>query len=149
MEPKIVTRPAFKVVGMRYSGRNPRQLPRLWQTFGPRTGEVRHRVNPDVSFGLTVGYDERTRRFDYIACVEVERIEDIPEGMVGWEVPEQRYAVFPCAMPTFVKTYNYVKKTWIPANGYEFAGFPEFERYGDSFNPMDRHSEYEFYMPVK
>jgi predicted transcriptional regulator YdeE len=149
MEPRIVTKPEFTVVGMKLTSRNPRQIARLWRAFGPRITEIRHRVDTDTAYGLTTGHDDRTRRFDYIAGVEVSCPADIPDGMVYWMVPEQEYVAFPCTLPAFVKTYRYVKESWIPAAGYRFAGFPEFELYDERYNPKDRHSQLEFYIPVR
>lgn len=149
MEPTIVSKPGFTVVGMMYSGRNARKIPKLWRTFGPRIEEIAHLADPEISYGLTTGYDEKKHRFDYVACVEVRSTDAIPEGMVSWEVPERTYAVFTCTLPTFIKAYRRVKEKWIPENGYEFAGYPEFERYDEHFDPDDKGSVLEFYIPVR
>jgi AraC family transcriptional regulator len=148
MEPQIKTVPSFSVVGMDYKGRTPWKIPQLWRTFGPRIEEIVNVVNPTVSYGLTSTYQEK-KGFTYIACVQVSRIEQVPQGMTSFTVPEQLYVVFPCNLAKFRKIYYGVRKQWAPENGYELTLGPEFERYDDSYNPRNRNSEFEMYLPVR
>ena len=81
------TRPAFEVVGMKYRGRNEKnEVPELWEQFVPRMGEVNHRVDLTVSYGLMDNYDEASGEFDYVASVEVSSSEELPPGMVRVKV---------------------------------------------------------------
>jgi AraC family transcriptional regulator len=148
MEPQIKTMPSFSVIGMVYSGRTPWKIPQLWRTFGSRIVEIKNVINPTISYGLTSAYQEK-KGFTYIACVEVGRIENVPQGMVSYTVPEQIYAVFPCNLAKFRKIYYEVRREWVPENGYELTLGPEFERYDDSYNPRDRKSEFMMYLPVR
>jgi predicted transcriptional regulator YdeE len=152
MEPRIVTKPAFTVVGLKYSGGNARRdLPRLWEQFVPRMSEIRHKLEQEISYGLTTTYDRKNRTFEYIAGVEVNSAEDVPEGMVSFEVPEQTYAVFTATMPTFVRTYKRVINRWLPKSGHKRIEGPEFEVYTKEFDPQakDERAQYEFYLPVE
>jgi AraC family transcriptional regulator len=150
MEPKIVTREAFQVVGMKYRGKNENQeIPQLWQDYGARWKEIQHVVNPEVAYGVMNNYDESSGEFDYVAAMEVERLEDIPEGMVGWKVSEQTYAVFPCTLPKIKEAYDYALHKWLPESAYLHAGSVEFELYDEEFNPQDPDSEFYYYMPIK
>ena len=150
MEPKIVKRDAFNIVGMLYRGKNENQeIPQLWGQFGPKWKEIKHIVNPEVCYGVMDNYDESSGEFDYVAAMEVERIEEIPEGIVGWEVPEQTYAVFPCTLPKIKEAYDYALHKWLPESAYEHTGSIEFELYGETFNSEDASSELYYYMPIK
>jgi len=148
MKPKIITRPGFTVIGMQYSGRLPWKIPKLWRTFGPRISEIENVNNPKISYGLTNTYQEG-KGFTYIACVEVSGVTKIPVDMVSVNVPQQQYVVFPNNLATYRKVYMNIRKKWIPENGYKLTMGPEFEVYDESYNPNDRHSEFEMYIPVE
>lgn len=150
MEPKIVTRPGFTVVGMLYHGKNEKgEIPQMWGQFIPRVDEIKHKVNPHVAYGVIGNFDESSGEFDYVAGLEVESIAGIPEGMVSWEVPEQTYAVFTCTLPTLMEAFQHAYKTWLPQSGYSRAGGPEFELYDENFDPEDESSEMYIYIPIE
>jgi predicted transcriptional regulator YdeE len=135
MEPKIVTRPAFTVVGMKYHGKNKNnEIPQMWQAFLPRKGGIEHMVAPQIAYGLCDAFDEEDGEFDYVAGFEVDSATGVPEGMVSWEVPESRYAVFTCTMATIREAYNYAFETWLPQSGYQRADSPDFELYDERSN---------------
>ena len=150
MEPKIVSKPAFIIVGMKHSGTNSEgEIPKLWGQFGPRMCEIKHAVEPEVSYGLVTSFDPESKVFDYIAGVQVSNTEEMPEGMVSWEVPAQKYAVFTWTLPGYAEAYKQASETWLPASGYQRASMIEFERYDGDFDPEDPTSELEFYLPIE
>lgn len=154
MEPKIITKPAFKVVGMKYRGANQHnEIPQLWNKFGPHMHEVRHAKNPDTSYGVMDNYDRVSGEFDYIAAVEVENsTEDSAspeEGMVTKTIPAQTYVVFPCSLSTIAQTYDKIYHKWMPDAGYRRAEGPEFERYDEDFEPGNPNSEMDLYIPIE
>jgi len=147
MEPTFETKAAFTVVGMKYRGKNQNnEIPQMWQTFFPRMKEITHKANPNVNYGVCGALDD-DGVFEYLAGFEVANTDDIPEGMISWDVPEQTYAIFPCTLKTIHQTYEYIFKTWLPQSDYEHGGGPDFEFYGEDF---DREEEKLYiYMPVK
>ena len=150
MEPKIISRSAFRVVGMKYRGKNENQeILQLWREYGARWKEIKNIVNPEVAYGVMLNYDEATGEFDYIATMEVHQISEIPEGMVSIEIPEQTYAVFPCTLATLREAYDAAIKEWLPNSKYKHSGGPEFELYDEHFVPQDVHSKFYYYMPIK
>jgi predicted transcriptional regulator YdeE len=150
MEPKLVRKEAFTVVGMLYHGKNEKdEIPQLWRAFGPRMGEVRHIVQPDVVYGVCDEFEESSGRFKYVAGFEVDSVADIPEGMVSWQVPAQEYAVFPCTILTIGETYQYAFETWLPGSGYRRAAGPDFEFYDENFDPEDKDSGLYIYIPIE
>ena len=150
MEPKIVSREAFQVVGMKYRGKNEnREIPQLWRDYGARWKEIQDVVNPEIAYGVMDNYDEASGEFDYIASMEVGQVKDIPEGMVSVELPEQTYAVFPCTLATIRESYDAALKKWLPESDYKHSGGPEFELYDENFDPQDLESEFYYYMPIK
>lgn len=150
MEPKILRRPAFIVVGVRYQGKNENnEIKQMWDDFGPRMGEVKHVINPDVCFGVCGNMDEQTHAFDYVAGFEVESTADIPEGMVSMEVPEATYAAFTTTLPAIGQTIDHAHRTWLPQSGYQATYGPELEMYGEEFDPRDPASLFEYLIPIE
>ncbi|MFQ5813600.1 MAG: GyrI-like domain-containing protein [Anaerolineae bacterium] len=150
MEPKIVERSAFTVVGMHYYGQNENnEIPQMWQEFGPRIQEIEHVVNPHVAYGISDNMDEETGEFDYVAGFEVSNAADIPEGMVSWEVPAGTYAVFTTTLPRIGETFQHAYRTWMPEAGRQPTSGPDFELYDENFDPQDPNSEFEVCVPIK
>jgi AraC family transcriptional regulator len=150
METKIVAKPSFTVVGMKYFGKNENnEIPQLWQVAAPRFNEIKHaKVPPYDSYGVC-GELKEDGRFDYIAGVEVNSKADIPEGMDFWIVPEQTYVVFPCTLADIHKTYEYAHTEWLPKNEYHRADGPDFEYYDETFDPKDPDSLLYIYIPIE
>jgi predicted transcriptional regulator YdeE len=149
MEPKIVTKKAFTVVGMKYHGKNENnEIPQLWGEFQPRMAEVKNKAEPEVCYGVC-GNTDAEGEFDYVAGFEVESDADVPAGMVPWQVPEQRYAVFPCTIGTIKDAYQYAFETWLPQSGFKLGDGPDFEYYDDSFDPKAEDPSLTIYVPIK
>ncbi len=73
MQPQIVSKPAFAVVGLKYRGKaDGDNLKNLWNQFGPRMADIKEAVKPDVCYGVMGNYDEATGEFDYVAGCEVK-----------------------------------------------------------------------------
>lgn len=149
MEHQIVSKPAFTVVGMRYRGKNEHdEIAQLWGQFVPRIQEIQDR-NPDpATYGVMYDYDETTGEFDYVAALYVDSASDVPEGMVSVEVPEAQYAVFTSTLPDLGQTYQKIHQ-WLEGSEYEHAPTPEFEYYGEHFDPEDPGSTMSIYIPLK
>jgi predicted transcriptional regulator YdeE len=148
MEPKIVTKPAFTVVGMLYHGKNENnEIAQMWRQFNPRIKEIEHMGLQDA-YGVC-GAAEEDGAFKYVAGLEVSNLGDLPTGMVSWEVPEQTYVVLPCTLKTIGEAYQYAFKTWIPQSGYQAGDGPDFELYDESFHPDEEGSVLYVYVPIK
>ncbi|HKJ26988.1 MAG TPA: GyrI-like domain-containing protein [Anaerolineales bacterium] len=150
MEPKIITKPDFTVIGMKYTGKNENgEIPKLWSVAAPRFTEIKNTIeSPFVSYGICGNLYE-DGRFDYLAGVSVDSTKDIPEGMESWEVKEQTYVVLPCTLTNIHKTYEYAHTEWIPNNNYERLAVPDFEFYDEGFDPTDPESLLYVYIPVR
>jgi len=150
MQPQFVTKPTFTVAGMRiHTKPMTPEIPNLWQQFGPRMGEIQHSAEHHVAYGLMDHFDQEIGKFDYMAGVAVVKADDLPTGMTGWDVPANTYAVFEATLPTLGETFGYIYNTWLPTSGYQQAAGPNFERYGETFNPDDPTSKLSIYIPVE
>ena len=150
MEPKIVKRSAFTVVGVKYRGRNENnEIKQMWQDFGPRMLEIQHKVDAYTALGVCANIDHETGEFDYVAGFEVEDAAVIPAGMVSIEIPEATYAVFATTLPAIGQTFDNAHQEWIPQSRYRPTGGTELEVYDEEFDPQDPTSTFEICIPVE
>jgi AraC family transcriptional regulator len=149
MEPRIVSRPAFTVAGLVNRGQvDGEKIGALWGRFFERIGEVQHVLEPNVAYGVMTNYDEATGEFDYIAACQVASGKELPAGFVPVAVPAADWAVFTTTMPEMTQTYPYIYSTWLPQSAYQHGPAPEFELYGETFDPANPASQFEIYIPV-
>jgi predicted transcriptional regulator YdeE/DNA-binding transcriptional MerR regulator len=124
MEPKIVNRPAFKVIGLSYIGKNEHgEIGQMWGQFNQRSSEVRN-INDKEAFGLcfsTVAGGAKPGEFEYVAGFEVADGQAIPAGMVYRQVPAYKYAVFTHhgKLDKLGETYQYIYNTWLAQSGLQ------------------------------
>lgn len=150
MQVKIVERPGFTVVGLKYRGKNEHnEIPQLWQALMPRVGEIKNMVDDRVAYGISANMDDSSCEFDYIAGFEVSTSKDVPKDMVSFEVPGTKYAVFSTTLPKVGETFDNAHHTWLPQSGHQPTSGPEFEAYDERFDPQDPHSMFDLYIPVK
>jgi AraC family transcriptional regulator len=149
MEPRIVERAGFIVVGLKYHGKNENnEIPQVWEAFHPRIDEIKNMVTDRTAYGISASMDPATGEFDYVAGFEVSSGDDVPEGMVCFEVPGGKYAVLNTTLPKIGETFRHAYETWMPAAGYRPTGGPEFELYGEGFDVEDPSSEFELCIPI-
>jgi AraC family transcriptional regulator len=150
MEIKIVERGTVTVVGPKYHGKNENnEIPQMWQAFHPRVSEIKNMVTDRLAYGISASMDMETGEFDYIAGFEVSSSKEVPEGMVAFEVPGGRYAVFATTLPKIGEAFQSAFHTWLPQAGHQPSGGPEFELYDEQFDPHDPNSTFDLYIPVK
>lgn len=156
MEPKIINKPGFTLVGLRYYGKNENQeIHELWNQFNRRMaqiGSVKHATNEAcIGLCLTLDEDPMEGAFEYIAGLPVSEVENLPEGFVVRQVPEHTYAVFPHKgdLQSLGKTYEYIYETWLPQSGYDLAEKLDFEYYNEDFKDFAPDSVFYIYIPIK
>jgi AraC family transcriptional regulator len=155
MDAKILTKPAFKIIGMGYFGENKnKEITQLWDVFLPRMESIKSRINNTVSYGICypVEGEKNDASFEYIAAVEVSDLKDIPAEMVGKTIPTRKYAVFTHkgSVDKILETYQAIYAVWQSKSGYELIKAPDFEYYDERFNPDNPEaSEVDIYIPIK
>jgi len=142
MEPEIKNRPRFAIVGIsrNFDPRPPgarAQLLTVYPELQPRLGEISNRVGEHrFQFVDAFSNEPPERIFNFSACVEVEDLDRIPEGMVGRFIDEQEYAVFTHHGPNseIYKTVEYSLGSWLPKSGRKLPeGAPSFELYDERY----------------
>ena len=158
MEPRIVTKAEFTVVGLPFAGllsappyegsHGKNEISLVWEQMQTRYGEIRHVSGPAI--GLCFGMPNAVEPW-YLAGHEVSRVEDLPAGMMSMTVPTQKYAVFPCTLGTIGATYRYITEDWQPVSGSEHAAAPDFEYYDEGPNPdgPPQDMPLKIYWPIK
>lgn len=154
MEPKFLTKGEFKIIGMEYVGNNKNgEIGQMWHRFIPRMGEITNRTNSDVSYGVCFPVEnmKEDSEFSYVAGLEVDNFDQIPEGMVARTVPAGKYAVFihKGSLDNLRSTYEYIYGSWLPKSGQEVAFQPDFEFYSERFIPDSEDCELDIYVPLK
>ncbi|MDP4301517.1 GyrI-like domain-containing protein [Leptothrix discophora] len=150
IEPAIIQKPAFTVVGMAISTRAlSGEIPALWGSFGPRIDEVADMAEPQVSYGIMENFDASQGTLDYMAAVSVTSTENAPLGMVTRTIAAQTYAVFQARLHGLGEAFGDIFNQWLPNAPYEQLAAPYFERYDESFDPGNAESVVEIYIPVK
>lgn len=156
MEPKIITKSPFTIVGLRYFGRNEHQeISELWGKFNEQVGESGPIENEtgEAAIGLCITPEdaEEDGAFEYVAGFPVSAVGNVPEGFVVRHVPEYTYAVFAHQgdLPSLAKTYEYIYETWLPQSSYQLAAKLDFEYYNEDFKDFAPDSIFYIYVPIE
>lgn len=123
----------FKVIGFKstYSFESAyAEIPKSWSEFNEKWDKKTY--NEEIlstiktccvgEFGVCLESDMTSGTFDYMIAGTYMG-QDVPEGMVVYEIPEMEWAKFKCTgpMPGALQTVNtYIFKEWLPGN-------PDFE----------------------
>ncbi len=135
--------------GGRFTAETTRDIPDLWEKFIPEIGNIPGQKN-EVTYGICCNPDGQGS-FEYIAGVEIDKLDDLPEKFRWVEVQPQQYAIFEHkgSLKTLPETFQHIWKTWLPQSGREAADAPEFERYSEDFNPRLNTGVLEIWLPLK
>ncbi|MGM8062383.1 MerR family transcriptional regulator [Vogesella indigofera] len=146
--PSLVTRPAFRVIGMQWQQADGGTIAQLWTRFVPRIPEIQNVLSAN-SYGVCDAHPDGSWR--YIAGLEVSADTPVPAGMVAIAIPAQHYAVVEHHGPvqglpdTFCAAYT----EWLPEAGLVAVPGIEFELVDARFlGPDHPDSVVELYIPV-
>lgn len=120
MEPKIVERPAFMVMGLKYLGKNQHsEISQMWGEFNRRMEQMKYPFQ-NATYGVcnwVEGAEEGV--FEYVSGIEVKGLESLPENFVLRMIPAHRYAVFSHqgSVETLGETYRNIYQVWLPQSG--------------------------------
>ncbi len=127
----------------------------VWQRFMPRKHEVQHQVDSSL-YSLQVyepSYFEAFNpesAFEKWAAVEVDRFENIPEGMESFSLAGGLYAVFDYkGSSSDTAIFNYIFTSWLPASLYTLDNRPHFEILGEKYKNDDPDSEEQIWVPIR
>jgi len=145
-----ISKPLFVAgIGERYNHENVAGIPSQWERFQQVADDIPRRIGK-VAYGVCCNGDD-AGNFDYIAGVEVSDFSDLPRPFFRVRIPEQRFVVF--AHREHISTIRHVVNTiwnhWLPASHLKVADAPNFERYGENFDPLTGNGGFEIWVPVQ
>ena len=148
MEPRIIYKPAFTVVGFAQTlTGGDWDSDSLWEQLGTRFQEIPF-ADPDVGYGVHITTGEARQ---YLAGLGLTRPEAaVPADMVQYRMGPQTYAVFAHAglLKDLPATVGAAFESWLPAVGYRPSANYYFEFYDDHFQPDSPLSTLFIWIPV-
>lgn len=110
-------------------------IARQWRDF-EKLGTLPGQVGT-TAYGAICGADMKAQTMEYMCAYEVGSFEEIPKELGRMRVPAARYAVFrhDDNVATVRATWDRVFKEWLPRSGLRSNETPDFEVYGDRFDP--------------
>jgi AraC family transcriptional regulator len=156
MEPKIISKKAFLVIGIELKtttseGKNFIEMPQFWQQVIQKRQikNIPNKKQPDTVLGICMDF-KTDGAFSYIIGSEVTHTDNVPDDMVSREILEANYAVFTARgkMPDSIQNMiKYIYQEWLPKSNYQHAYSPEFELY-DERSDDSENAEVDIYIPI-
>jgi len=133
----------------RYNRESSKAIPAQWQRFHPYIGNIPGQIG-STAYGVCFNSDEEGN-FDYIAGIEVTDFSRLPAELARVRIPAQTYAVFSHRdhVSTIRRTIMTIWNKWLPESDLEVADAPDFERYGEDFDPVTGNGGLEIWIPIK
>ncbi len=159
LEPNIIQLPKRHYVGIKTtifgveSEKNnlSEKVPQLWESFVPRMTSISSMVS-DFAYGLIQQVYEPEEQLEYVACVEVDNIESIPDSMVAITLEAQKYAQFThkgfVDVDNLNETINYIYSNWLLNSDMHHTYQPDLEIYGPEFKMQSEDSIIYYAIPV-
>lgn len=127
----------------------------IWQEFRRREPEIPHRIE-GIAVGLIEGIASARHHIhddlmDYLACIPVSAISQVPEGLQSRLIPGGKYAVFHSTgyheQTQFI--VDYVYSTWLPQTNHQRTEGMEFTWLDHSVYPLDpQKSRVDYFIPI-
>ncbi len=91
------------------------------------------------------------RLTDYMCAIEVDSFDDLPPELDCMSIPERRYAIFrhEGTMAALRETWQSIWTERVPQAGLKVATPPDFERYGEGFDPASGEGVIEIWIPIQ
>ena len=127
-------------------------IPAMWQAFAPHIGSV-----PGEVFGATYGLclgpadGQDDVGFDYMPCVSVRSLDDLPEGLAGVRIAGREWAVFRHGEHvSSIGVTCAAAGDWLAQSGRAPPDGPMqmIERYGPEFDPHTGNGGCEVWLPL-
>ncbi len=155
MEPTFITHGDIRFVGLTdtIGPDHDADGPSVWRRFHPWIPKIAHRL-PDHTLGVIEVIDKETGTFAYSAAVEVDRLDDVPEGLTGKTLAGGRFAVFTHTLASpdigaeLKRTFQYIYGTWVPRTGAKLRAWYDLEYYDHRFDPATMSGEVDIWIPV-
>jgi AraC family transcriptional regulator len=124
-------------------------IPAQWRAFHA-LGQIPHQRGA-THYGVLCGGDVQAQTMEYMCAVEVSAFDDAAPHLGRMRVPPQHYAVFEHTGPPSAvqRTWLAIWNEWTPRSGRIPVHGPEFEVYGERFDPATGTGVIEIWSPVQ
>lgn len=153
-EPEIIETGTIKLVGNRGTyTMEKHNIPDLWRRFLSKISSIKNIVDY-ATYGVSIYTEESDKsdvfKFDYLVGCQVKSFNNIPKGMVSYEIPSGKYAVFTHKGlgRYLIDTYNFIYRTWLPSSGRDFIYSDHFELRKADYKGDLENSETYIYIPL-
>lgn len=148
----LVSKPSFHAVGIKWEGTFEEAgaggIRAVQTEVIRRLAEIKHVLHPELLLGLS--YHHAGDSFTHYAALEVERVEDIPEGMTSLAVPALTYAKNEHRKGENIESSYANIFAWIEKKGYPLhkGDVTHFEQYPMAQDPYAKDPEFTIMIPV-
>jgi AraC family transcriptional regulator len=123
MDLKVIELPEIKVIGINYPDAESQYdlIVYQWIALSAKSHLIKNKVTPNILYGIWHREDKSPSDMpSYLVGFEVDRIDEIPEGMIGFAVPASRYGMMvQKGYLNYGKSYGQLMK-WIKESDLEF-----------------------------
>ena len=119
MEPKIISKDQFKIVGVKRRFKAERQnFDNIWNDFMKQYDEIKARCIDNGFYGINFEPDENNFQ-DYMAGIAVDKDFQNPNDKLTEHIqPPSLYAVFQCKVKNIGETYMKIFSEWANNSQY-------------------------------
>lgn len=134
MKPELVNLPEKMILGVPHKGLNDyASIQKVWQELADRIEEIEN-VKADTEFyGVCEPLYQGEDRITYLAGVEVEKVNRVPQGMQAWFLSHPLYLAYPhtgaanTIGQSFDKIYHEIlpEMKLYPTEDYDYEAYTE------------------------
>lgn len=159
MEPKVIKKAAFKIVGYRFEVnlqeiKSEDIVKHAIAKLKERANEFSNRVGEHIYllqiYPMIENFDPMVDRFISMVGYEVSNAENQPAGTVVHSIPENLYSFFTHygLESELNQSYDYLYGRWMEENGYESLGY-DLERWDERYKPENPDNEIDMYIAIE
>lgn len=153
MNIQVVKKEEIKVIGLAVNSSYSQvsNIPILFDQMEERMGEILHKTKESI---FIAPFHSRETEFTYYVTVPVEKIENIPNGMIGFVIPSKKY-IFATHNGSASEVENtYLQMfSWMKEHGYEqdyhALSLEIYKNEHSTINSFGNKLQFDIYLPLK
>ncbi len=153
MNIQVVKKEEIKVIGLAVNSSYSQisNISILFDQMEERMGEILHKTKESI---FIAPFHSRETEFTYYVTVPVEKIENIPNGMIGFVIPSKKY-IFAThnGDPSEVENTYLQMFSWMKEHGYEqdyhALSLEIYKNERSAINSFGDKLQFDIYLPLK
>ncbi|MBS4200033.1 effector binding domain-containing protein [Bacillus sp. FJAT-49732] len=151
----LTSKEAFHAIGLKWEGTfaeaGAGAIREIQTELKERLKEIPHIINPDIMLGLSYHATPGGDGFTHYAAIEVEKVDNIPSGMVSIFVPTLTYATCEhhkdqSIERSYDNIYDWIRSEGLNENNVDHL--THFEKYPMNQDPYSTDPEFTIMIPV-